>query len=1117
MNRTAYRIIFNACRGQLMAVAETASSHTSSGSGQTRSNAIKQTLTSHPESVSARINSLQWAIWTALGSVILVGLSEQSAHAQSTVKAAQLTATRIVADPTASGQQQATVLKTGNGTVQVNIQTPSSAGVSRNTFSQFDVGSNGVVINNSRTATQSETGGAVQANPWLAKGSAQVILNEVNSRDPSQLHGTVEVAGQRAEVIIANPAGIQVNGGTFLNASRVTLTTGTPLFNDKGINGYNVTQGLISIDGKGLNTLTADYTSILTRAAQINAGVWAQQLQLATGQNTIATQDNEIVVTATKIDNTRTAPPRVALDVTHLGGMYAGKIMLIGTEAGLGVNNAGLIQSTRAPLTLDHNGWLTNSGTFYSQKDTHIATQGQITNSGTIAAQGAVQVQSKAERKDGEAAIHGTSSSLIASGLKGDGTFVQGGAIRLNTNGNIQLNGQLTSLDDIQVHGARIDATGSQWAGQQIALNTQLPVIGGGAATSADTGINVTSATLTASQRLELTTAQTLRTDQATISAPQLQISANNLSNRQGSIKQTGPTPLALTLPGSIDNTGGNIASNSNRLDIAADRLTNDGGVIQHAGSDLLKIQTPHLQNLGGNISTAGNGQLNTAKLDNSGMVYALKNLDLQVTGELKNTSPRGVIAAQGNTEIHAQNIVHGQGSTIAAGIGLDGQVVRPANTDSAQLKLTTTGDQQLKGNIFAAGNTHLTAQNIGIDGQLMSGGALDVASRGNIHLNGSSQSGGNSQFKASKNIHQTGSMTSGGNTDMQGQALMLGGNSRTTGNSTLKGTHISLTGNYNTSAHLDINSSDELHISGELTSGGNANMQGQALILSGNTRIGGNSTLKGDNISLSGTYRGTGKLDINSTGGLSLGGFVHSGGNASLFASQHIGISGHFITNGALLTGSNTFSLNTDAQMTVGQNANITANKSVAILGNATAGGMVSMKSEEFDLSGGIDAAATELRGKNITLGTAGSTYSVRGSFGLDMTGTVTLRGGLSATDNLAIVAGTSATFGGDVTAGNNLSVNAGGDIHIAGNSKATGSAQINASGNTTITGQFSGSDIMANGKNLSINGPVVSSKQATLSATENIQLDSSVNSQGALTLQAGGNINAQKKRHRQ
>jgi filamentous hemagglutinin family protein len=66
----------------------------------------------------------------------------------------------------------------------------------------------------------------VAGNPWLAKGEAKVILNEVNSRDPSNLNGMIEVAGKKAQVVIANPAGITCNGCGFINANRATLTTG---------------------------------------------------------------------------------------------------------------------------------------------------------------------------------------------------------------------------------------------------------------------------------------------------------------------------------------------------------------------------------------------------------------------------------------------------------------------------------------------------------------------------------------------------------------------------------------------------------------------------------------------------------------------------------------------------------------------------------------------------------------------------------------------------------------------------------------------------------------------------------------------------------------------------
>src|SRR5699024_7256976 len=102
-----------------------------------------------------------------------------------------------------------------------------------------------------RTNTQTELGGWVQGNPWLAQGTARVILNEVNSNDPSQLRGYVEIAGDRAQLVIANPAGISCEGCGFINAARTTLTTGKPIFNGGSLEGYRVQGGSIWVHGKG--------------------------------------------------------------------------------------------------------------------------------------------------------------------------------------------------------------------------------------------------------------------------------------------------------------------------------------------------------------------------------------------------------------------------------------------------------------------------------------------------------------------------------------------------------------------------------------------------------------------------------------------------------------------------------------------------------------------------------------------------------------------------------------------------------------------------------------------------------------------------------------------------
>lgn len=326
MNRNHHRTVFNAARGQLMAVSEAASSHTGSSASA--------------EGPAVATGSHRWRSFVlAAGCAML-----WPAQAQ------------ISADPAAPGSQRPTVLNAANGVPLVNITTPSAAGVSRNTYRQFDVGSRGVILNNSRTDVQTQLGGWVGGNPWLAAGGARVILNEVNSSQPSQLNGFVEVGGQRAEVIIANPAGISVNGGGFINASRATLTTGAPVMNAGALEGFRVQGGQVRVEGLGLDASTADHAAILARAVAVNAGIWSKDLTVATGVNDVSADASRVTAKAAS-----GAAPAFALDVAALGGMYAGKIRLVGTEAGLGVNQAGLIDAQGA-LTLDVNGWLGQSG-----------------------------------------------------------------------------------------------------------------------------------------------------------------------------------------------------------------------------------------------------------------------------------------------------------------------------------------------------------------------------------------------------------------------------------------------------------------------------------------------------------------------------------------------------------------------------------------------------------------------------------------------------------------------------------------------------------------------------------------------------------------------------------
>lgn len=290
-------------------------------------------------------------------SLLLIGIGYyyfKPAHAQ------------IVAYRNAPGTQRPTVMQTRNGVPLVNIQTPSAAGVSRNVYSQFDIPVNGAILNNSRTDTLTQLSGWVPGNPWLAGGSARIIVNQVNSSHPSYLHGLLEVAGGRAQVVIANPSGISCNGCGFVNASRSTLTTGLPLFGSNGdLDSYRINGGQIDFEGNGLDNRNTNYTALLTHALRVNAAVHARHLVAVTGDNQVdanaVIDPNNAANTITAI-NTDTPGTPVAIDVSQLGGMYANKIFLTSNARGVGVNNAGSLYAAAGEIAISVDGQLLNRG-----------------------------------------------------------------------------------------------------------------------------------------------------------------------------------------------------------------------------------------------------------------------------------------------------------------------------------------------------------------------------------------------------------------------------------------------------------------------------------------------------------------------------------------------------------------------------------------------------------------------------------------------------------------------------------------------------------------------------------------------------------------------------------
>ena len=288
------------------------------------------------------------------------------------------------AQVTASGSHPPSIVETQNGLQQLNITAPSSAGVSLNTYDAFDVPNRGVILNNSPTVVSTQQAGYIDGNPNLTEGrSATIIVNEVHGGLPSMLNGYVEVAGAHADVVMANEAGIVVDGGGFINTSRAVLTTGIPIVDTvTGHLGYRVTDGTIAIQGAGLNASNVERLDLIAHAIRANGALYADSLQAVAGLHRVSDDTMTSAGSPLIPDSAVTSLPEIAIDVGRLGGIYANRIVMIGDARGIGVANAGTVVGQTVAL---HANTLVNRGsaaTIAAARDLELFVPGELSNLG---------------------------------------------------------------------------------------------------------------------------------------------------------------------------------------------------------------------------------------------------------------------------------------------------------------------------------------------------------------------------------------------------------------------------------------------------------------------------------------------------------------------------------------------------------------------------------------------------------------------------------------------------------------------------------------------------------------------------------------------------------------
>lgn len=283
----------------------------------------------------------------------------------------------IAAGITAANGNTQVAMKPGNVPV-VNIATPNAAGISHNTYQDFNVGMPGAVLNNATQGGKTQLGVTIDNGNARLKGKpAELIINEVTSGNRSELKGRLEVFGNKAGVMIANPNGITCDGCGFINTPSVTLTTGKPQFDKQGaLDALEVKKGAVIIGGNGLDGAGAEYVDVISRATELNGKINAKTLTLTQGANRVSFKDGTVKPIAGE-----GAKPQLAVDTKALGGMYAGKIRLVATEAGVGVNLSN-VTSTQRDISLTTAGKITLSNV-KAQTDLNISGREIVTLAGS--------------------------------------------------------------------------------------------------------------------------------------------------------------------------------------------------------------------------------------------------------------------------------------------------------------------------------------------------------------------------------------------------------------------------------------------------------------------------------------------------------------------------------------------------------------------------------------------------------------------------------------------------------------------------------------------------------------------------------------------------------------
>ena len=512
--------------------------------------------------------------------------------------------------PDSAASKDLKVDKASNGVPLVNIEAPDKNGTSHNVYKDYNVDGKGVILNNSKDLSQSQLGGLIYGNPNLQNAKeASTIINEVSGVNRSRIEGYQEIAGKKADYILANPNGIYINGAGFINTGNITLTTGS------GDNILNPEKGKIEIDGKGIDLRNVNKAELVARVAEISGPVYGgEEVNLKLGSKG---QSNK---------------PEYALDARALGSIYAGRINVIVNEEGVGVKTEAPTYATKGDVVIS------SKGKVYL-KDTQAKGDIKISSTETeigdkLVAENAINIESKKTKNSGQIqankdiTINGNvdSSNLISTNkdlnIKGDLTNTANIQAKNNidiNSKNIDNKGMIVAEKEISIKSNNINNSNKVVAKESLNINNKILTNSGKIYSGKETKI--------VNQKIDNTgdiaSSGKINIDSTDIESNNI-LANDNISINTKELKSKGK----IYSDKDIKLIANNIENNeltAKKLEIVADKLDNN-----------TKILTANKQNI------------MTKTLVNKGMIYSSEEIDLKAVDLLN----KGNILSIGNMSI---------------------------------------------------------------------------------------------------------------------------------------------------------------------------------------------------------------------------------------------------------------------------------------------------------------------------------------------------------------------------------------------------------------------------------------------------------------------------------